>query len=171
MQVGGFEGTEEQANFGNIITLTCRRTGPHLTGGVHSQGGIFFQAGSQGSPLSSWAPMAWTVRTTVNLGGDTVVDPPLHRRPGQQYPATEQFMIMRPALASRRSPLRPGLDASEPLRCVYRAGGSRRTATDAVAPQVTTALPQPEGSWHLVPTTFNAKGDPVQSTCALCLCR
>ena len=171
MQVVGFEGTEEQANFDSIITPILA-VAPDLIyfGGVYSQGGIFFkQVREKGITAQFMGPDGMDSPELVNLGGDSVVD--LHYTsiagPASECPATEQFM--QDYEARFGEPSQPftaqAFDAmSLCVASIEQAAQENGGAMPSRA-QVTTALrslkefPGVTGS-----ITFNAKGDPVQST-------
>jgi branched-chain amino acid transport system substrate-binding protein len=76
MQVLGFEGTEEQANFDGIITPIIAAN-PELVyfGGIYSQAGIFFrQARDRGVTAVFMGPDGLDSSELAGLGGDAVVD-------------------------------------------------------------------------------------------------
>jgi branched-chain amino acid transport system substrate-binding protein len=96
VEVLGFEGTEEQANFDSIITPIVAAN-PDLIyfGGIYSQSGIFFrQAREKGITAQFMGPDGSDSSELAELGGDAVVG--MHYStvagPANVYPATAQFM-------------------------------------------------------------------------------
>ena len=96
MQVLGFEGTEEQANFDSIITPIIAAN-PDLVyfGGIYSQGGILFkQAREKGVTAQFMGPDGMDSSELASLGGDAVAGMYYSSvaGPANVYPATEQFI-------------------------------------------------------------------------------
>jgi len=96
IDVLGFEGTEEQANFDSIITPIIAAN-PDLVyfGGIYSQAGILFkQAREKGVTAKFMGPDGVDNPGLVELGGDAVVDMyyTTVAGPASAYPATAQFI-------------------------------------------------------------------------------
>ena len=97
MQVLGFEGTEEQANFDGIITPIIAAN-PELVyfGGIYSQAGIFFrQARDRGVTAVFMGPDGLDSSELAGLGGDAVVDMYYSTvaAPPTVYPDAAQFIV------------------------------------------------------------------------------
>ena len=96
LQVLGFEGTEEQANFDSIITPIIAAN-PDLVyhGGMFSQAGVLFkQAREKGITAKFMGPDGLDSPDLAGLGGDAVVDMfyTTVAGPASAYPATAQFV-------------------------------------------------------------------------------
>ncbi|HXF61141.1 MAG TPA: branched-chain amino acid ABC transporter substrate-binding protein [Caldilineaceae bacterium] len=96
MQVLGFEGTEEQANFDSIITPIIAAN-PELVyfGGIYSQAGIFFrQAREKGVQATFMGPDGMDSSELASLAGDAVVGMYYSTvaGPPTAYPGTAQFI-------------------------------------------------------------------------------
>ncbi|MEZ4860907.1 MAG: branched-chain amino acid ABC transporter substrate-binding protein [Caldilineaceae bacterium] len=96
MQVLGFEGTEEQANFDSIITPILAAN-PDIVyfGGIYSQAGIFFrQAREKGVEATFMGPDGMDSSELATLGGDAVAGMYYSSvaGPANVYEGTAQFI-------------------------------------------------------------------------------
>jgi branched-chain amino acid transport system substrate-binding protein len=171
MQVLGFEGTEEQANFDSIITPIIAAN-PEMVyfGGIYSQGGILFrQAREKGVTAVFMGPDGMDSSELANLGGDAVVEMYYSSvaGPANVYPATEQFTAdyearfgeqTQPFSAQAHDSMNICLDA---IKRAAEANGGALPSRAQVAEEVraTTDFPGLTGN-----VTFNDIGDKEVAT-------
>jgi branched-chain amino acid transport system substrate-binding protein len=96
IEVLGFEGTEEQANFDSIITPIIAAN-PDLVyfGGIYSQAGVFFkQAREKGITAQFMGPDGMDSSELASLGGEAVLDMYYSSvaGPANLYEGTAQFI-------------------------------------------------------------------------------
>jgi branched-chain amino acid transport system substrate-binding protein len=96
VDVLGFEGTEEQANFDSIITpILAANPDMVYFGGIYSQAGVFFkQAREKGITAQFMGPDGMDSSELASLGGDAVKDMYYSSvaGPANVYPGTAQFI-------------------------------------------------------------------------------
>ncbi len=170
MNVLGFEGTEEQANFDSIITPIIAAN-PELVyfGGIFSQGGIFFrQAREKGVNAIFLGPDGIDSSELVVLGGDAIVDMyyTTVSGPATVYEGTAEFIAAyeerfgedtQPFSAQAYDSMNICIDGIK--RAMEEAGGVPTRAQVAEAVRATTDFPGITGS-----VTFNEHGDKTAAT-------
>lgn len=170
MQVLGFEGTEEQANFDSIITPIVA-INPDLIyfGGIYSQAGIFFrQAREKGVESAFMGPDGLDSSELATLGGEAVAGMYYSSiaAPANVYERAAQFIAdyearfgesTQPFAAQAYDSMLLCLQAIE--RAAEAAGG-KPTRTQVVEEvRATDAFPGITGD-----VTFNSVGDKVSAT-------
>lgn len=170
MEVLGFEGTEEQANFDGIITPIIAAN-PDLVyfGGIYSQAGIFFrQARDRGVTAQFMGPDGLDSSELASLAGDAAIDMYYSTvaAPANVYPDAAQFITdyeerfgesTEPFAAQAYDAMNICIDGIK--RAMEEAGGvpTRAQVTEAV--RATEDYPAVTGS-----VTFNSVGDKALAT-------
>ncbi len=170
MQVLGFEGTEEQANFDSILTpIIAANPDMIFFGGIYSQAGIFFrQAREKGITAQFMGPDGMDSSELANLGGEAVVG--MHystvAAPPSVYPDAAQFIAdyearfgeqAQPFSAQAFDSMNICLQAIE--RAATAAGGLPTRAQVAEEVRATADFPGITGA-----VTFNSNGDKTVAT-------
>jgi branched-chain amino acid transport system substrate-binding protein len=170
MEILGFEGTEEQANFDGIITPIIAAN-PELVyfGGIYSQAGIFYrQARDRGVIAQFMGPDGHDSSELASLGGDAVVDMYYSTvaAPATVYPDAAQFIEdyearfgeqTQPFAAQAYDSMNICIDGIK--RAMEAAGGVPTRAQVAEAVRATTDFPAITGN-----VTFNSVGDKALAT-------
>lgn len=170
MDVLGFEGTEEQANFDSIITPIIAAN-PEMVyfGGIYSQAGIFFrQARDKGITAAFMGPDGLDSSELANLGGDAVIG--MHystvSAPATVYEGAADFIAdyedrfgeqTQPFSAQAYDSMNICIDGIK--RAMDEAGGVPTRAQVAEAVRATTDFPGITGD-----VTFNGNGDKTVAT-------
>lgn len=171
MQVLGFEGTEEQANFDSIITPIIAAN-PDLVyfGGIFSQGGILFkQAREKGVTAVFMGPDGLDSSELAGLGGDAVVDMYYSTvaAPPSVYPAAAQFIADYEArFGEQAQPFSPqAYDAMniclDAIQRAMDANGGALPSRPQVAQEVRATADYPGITGNV---TFNSIGDKAVAT-------
>jgi branched-chain amino acid transport system substrate-binding protein len=170
MEVLGFEGTEEQANFDGIITPIVAAN-PELVyfGGIYSQAGIFYrQARDRGVTAVFMGPDGHDSSELAALGGDAVAEMYYSTvaAPANVYPAAAQFIEdyearfgeqTEPFAVQAYDSMNICIDGIK--RAMESAGGVPTRAEVAEAVRATEAYPAITGE-----VTFNSVGDKAVAT-------
>lgn len=170
MEVLGFEGTEEQANFDSLITPIVAAN-PDLIyfGGIYSQAGIFFrQAREKGIEAIFMGPDGMDSSELATLGGDAVAGMYYSSvaGPADVYEGTAQFIAdyearfgesTQPFAAQAYDSMNLCLQAIQ--RAADAAGGKPTRAQVAEQVRATADYPGITGN-----VTFNAIGDKTSAT-------
>lgn len=170
MEVLGFEGTEEQANFDSIITPIIAAN-PELVyfGGIYSQAGIFFrQARDKGVTAAFMGPDGLDSSELANLGGDAVEGMYYSTvsAPATVYEGAADFIAdyeerfgeqTQPFSAQAYDSMNICIDGIK--RAMEEAGGVPTRAQVAEAVRATTDFPGITGN-----VTFNENGDKTVAT-------
>lgn len=171
MQVLGFEGTEEQANFDSIITPMLAAN-PEMVyfGGIFSQAGLLFkQAREKGITAVFMGPDGLDSSELANLGGDAVVDMYYSTvaAPPSVYPEAAQFIAdYEERFGEQAQPFSPQAYDSmniclDAIKRALEANGGEIPTRAQVAEEVraTTDYPAITGN-----VTFNSIGDKAVAT-------
>ncbi|MEZ4729816.1 MAG: branched-chain amino acid ABC transporter substrate-binding protein [Caldilineaceae bacterium] len=170
MQVLGFEGTEEQANFDSLITPIVAAN-PDLIyfGGIYSQAGIFFrQAREKGIEAIFMGPDGMDSSELATLGGDAIAGMYYSSvaGPANVYEGTAQFIAdyearfgesTQPFAAQAYDSMNICLQSVQ--RAAEAAGGKPTRAQVAEQVRATAEYPGITGA-----VTFNAIGDKTSAT-------
>lgn len=168
IQVLGFEGTEEKANFDPILTpIAARNPGLIYFGGIYDQAGVFFkQARAKGIKALFMGPDGMDSTDLPKIAGEAIVG--MHYTtvagPTAFYPGAAKYVSdfkakykrdPEPFSAQAYDSCWIGLTA---IANAIKAGGGKKPTRL----QVTNAVRNIKGFKGLTATyTFDAKGDPV----------